>query len=347
MKKNDLQSLAIYSPDNVPALADALIKHGKRKYRHPITLQEIELHRQEIIANMYDLAESITFHASEIPIFENFRSMEAFMHAHDYFEIMIISEGTCDMAIESSIYHCKAGNVLFFNRNIKHAELYSLHTECRMSYLCLEKEFFANYPKEFDPLFQRGGQLERFVHANLEEKQVNKKDYMIFEPLSDNTSLFSLIGEIKHSFLGKKRFAKIEVYAKIAQLLCLLEDETFYKQAYVDLGNFPDLKLAEETRKIIEEHDGNISRAHIARCLNYSPEHTYRIFKKIYGISVKEYCQLLQMRHACQLLRQTNQSISSIIIEVGYTNKTQFYKVFYEVYGCTPLEFREKRAGFF
>lgn len=46
------------------------------------------------------------------------------------------------------------------------------------------------------------------------------------------------------------------------------------------------------------------------------------------------------MRHAATLLKETNLSISEIMLELKFTNTTQFYKIFKQEYGFTPKQYR-------
>jgi len=51
------------------------------------------------------------------------------------------------------------------------------------------------------------------------------------------------------------------------------------------------------------------------------------------------------LEEAKEMLLYTNKSISEIISDLGFSNRTYFYKVFFEEYELTPLEFRNKNKN--
>ncbi|MGE9965791.1 helix-turn-helix domain-containing protein [Fusicatenibacter saccharivorans] len=48
------------------------------------------------------------------------------------------------------------------------------------------------------------------------------------------------------------------------------------------------------------------------------------------------------LKKAEHLLSDTTASISSIALQLGFNNRTHFYKIFKGKYGITPGEYREK-----
>ena len=66
-----------------------------------------------------------------------------------------------------------------------------------------------------------------------------------------------------------------------------------------------------------------------------------RIFKECYGISFKDYIKNLRITEAISLVKETELSINDIMLKVGYTNKTEFNKIFVEKAGCTPSALRK------
>ena len=83
-----------------------------------------------------------------------------------------------------------------------------------------------------------------------------------------------------------------------------------------------------------------LSATELARFCHYSPAYFSRIFRKYTGLTFSEYVKRLRIGKACARLREGRGS-SSLYTQVGYTNKTTFYKHFREVTGMTPLEYRK------
>ena len=69
-----------------------------------------------------------------------------------------------------------------------------------------------------------------------------------------------------------------------------------------------------------------------------------RLFKQQTGISPHAFVNLIRLRQAAVLLRQTADSILSVALNVGFQSETHFGKAFKKQYGISPGQYR-KNAG--
>lgn len=76
--------------------------------------------------------------------------------------------------------------------------------------------------------------------------------------------------------------------------------------------------------------------------LHYNGEYLNRIVKKQTGKTILEYGQSIYLEEARQLLSNTDKSISSIIEELGFSNRSHFYRLFKTAFGETPLDYRKR-----
>jgi transcriptional regulator GlxA family with amidase domain len=49
------------------------------------------------------------------------------------------------------------------------------------------------------------------------------------------------------------------------------------------------------------------------------------------------------MKKVKRMLAETDKSIDTIISECGISNRTEFFKSFYERFGATPLKYRKNQ----
>ena len=87
----------------------------------------------------------------------------------------------------------------------------------------------------------------------------------------------------------------------------------------------------------------DISIAEIATKCGYTPEHFSRIFKKYTGKTPVAYLNSCRINKAKDLLLRSERSVDFVMYECGFTNRTAFFKKFYEQVGCTPLQFRKNQ----
>lgn len=67
----------------------------------------------------------------------------------------------------------------------------------------------------------------------------------------------------------------------------------------------------------------------------------YLRIKKNYGVSPNTYIQNIRLDYAMKLLRDTNDTISEVAYEAGYTDPKYFSRAFKKAKGLTPTEFRD------
>ena len=67
------------------------------------------------------------------------------------------------------------------------------------------------------------------------------------------------------------------------------------------------------------------------------------IVKKYSGKTLLEYGQDIYLEEARRLLLDTDMSISDIITELGFSNRSHFYRVFRRAFGETPLDYRNRQ----
>jgi AraC-like DNA-binding protein len=66
------------------------------------------------------------------------------------------------------------------------------------------------------------------------------------------------------------------------------------------------------------------------------------MFKKVTGINFTDYLSRVRVEKAKNLLLNPNLRISEIAFEVGFQSLTHFNRVFKNIVGQSPSEYREK-----
>ena len=101
------------------------------------------------------------------------------------------------------------------------------------------------------------------------------------------------------------------------------------------------ISYIEEALKYIESnYSEQISINKIAKWLNLDRSYMYRLFKSITGISPQEYLLDFRIRKACDLLKNTDLTITNISRSVGYEDSLYFSRLFKNKKGKTPSEYR-------
>jgi len=106
------------------------------------------------------------------------------------------------------------------------------------------------------------------------------------------------------------------------------------------------VSLIDEVKRYIDTNFHNdISRESVAEMFNISPGYLSRLFSKESDIKFNEYLKYSRISRSRTLLTNTNIKINEVSEKCGFTDTNYFCKVFREVNGCTPLEYRRKNKG--
>jgi two-component system response regulator YesN len=101
--------------------------------------------------------------------------------------------------------------------------------------------------------------------------------------------------------------------------------------------------LTEHILNIIEtEYDKDISLDYIAEKVHLTPAYLSFLYKQETGSNIIKQLSDYRMKKACEMLASSNMKINDIAQRCGYTNPSYFNRLFKNVYGVTPKQYREE-----
>lgn len=111
------------------------------------------------------------------------------------------------------------------------------------------------------------------------------------------------------------------------------ECETYFTRSQIAI-------VKEAEHLILEDLSKRFTAKEMANRFGIS-ESSFKLYiKGILGDSYLSYFRKKRMEKAAELLESTNMKVIDIAIRVGYENQGKFAKVFSNLYGVPPLEFR-------
>lgn len=93
---------------------------------------------------------------------------------------------------------------------------------------------------------------------------------------------------------------------------------------------------------IHQHYSEDLTRTMLADMVYLNPDYMARLFKRQTGTSVVNYITAYRIDKAKEFLRSSDLPVSSIASRVGYGNYSYFSKLFKDLAGCTPNEYRKK-----
>jgi len=91
---------------------------------------------------------------------------------------------------------------------------------------------------------------------------------------------------------------------------------------------------------LLDEHaaDSHYHISDLARDMNISRVQLHRKIKELTGMCCSAHIRDRKLRHAYELLRSTNKSVTEVAFEVGFNNLSYFARKFREKYNKNPSE---------
>ena len=112
-----------------------------------------------------------------------------------------------------------------------------------------------------------------------------------------------------------------------------------------EAGLAPNAAVVERARAYIEKHpDETVTLASLASAVGVSPFHLQRTFKRVVGVSPREYQSSLRVTRLKSRLR-AGDTVSRATYEAGFSSSSRVYEHSDEQLGMTPAAYRRGGAG--
>lgn len=279
----------------------------------------------------------------------NYAQAKDVLHFHDYFEFVIVLEGSIIQKIEEKEYLYPAGTCCLLNRSLCHLEHY--HSKSKVLFIGMSPDFILDlFLSAQNSSFQNEKKicesaLYHFIMEDLKNPD-KKKAYIDFTPPSCQNDqnveyLHSLAESMIQLLLYPDFGASYQIRGLFCTFLSYLSSPQYYHSKEVKLDTGSDFLIFSRISHLFEENDGRMTRPELEQLLNYSGDYLNRIVNKYAGMCLFDYGMTFCLKKAAWYLTETNDSISAIAAKLQFSNRTHFYHLFKEKYGVTPKEYRQ------
>ena len=262
----------------------------------------------------------------------------SFTHNHNSYELVFILEGEAFSCIEGRRLHLQAGNSYLINHSINHST--EFFSDFSAMYFTFSTRAIRNWLscEQFDI----ESPLSHFFKSDLTPNIPVQKKYIEFSQVhADKPSpAMHILRTIETEMSEKKPGYTSLVQGLVTRLFYTLQNPDDYQLNYVDLKMAAEYCLFEDVMRYLENIKRHVTRKELENKLHYSGNYINRVIKKYAGVSLQQFNQNIYMKEAERLLRSTDMTISEIVKQLGFENRTHFYKMFQDIYGVTPAEYR-------
>lgn len=228
----------------------------------------------------------------------------------------IVTQGEGTFSYAGETYHLTAGDIFLLERGME------------VEY----KPSFSN-PWTYYWVGMNGKQILNY----LSRCSIVDSHVILGQDTTDIKNIIQLICKLSQS-IESNNSNDILIMQYLYQLVYTLQ-EKFPKifSVQVDIVN-EDIQHAVDF--INTNYQKHITVEDVAKSVNVTRSHLYKLFKKNLGCSPKEYLTYIRMYHASQLLIHTSTLISDISRKVGYKDPLLFSKNFTKHFEISASEYR-------
>lgn len=238
-------------------------------------------------------------------------------HWHQSVEIFLVLEGEIDFYINSSQYMLTKGQFILVNSN----EIHSIDAPHENFTIVLQipQETFIDFRDE---------------------------EYILFKSTrhEKDSELIGVIRNMYRIYAEKQYGYEFEVQSLFYHLLYTLI--TKYKEKNIDEERIKQNKNLEKlshiTKYIMENYKEDISLESVAKTFGFSATYLSRIFQKYARINYKAYLINIRVEYGFKQLSNTEDSISDIALNNGFSDSRSFAKAFYKRFGLLPSDYRKE-----
>ncbi len=242
------------------------------------------------------------------------------LHWHNDFEILFCLQGALNIRVDEVTYHVIRGQTLMIGSSQPHAYLRSEEDNevilLRVGSLFLSESLFAEVARK------------QFATAVIGD---NEKISAIFERIAELSDR-----EISTEEKLEKQGC---IYFLISLLLKNLPQAIHSFKKHNKRLNYI-LNIQGALDYVSQNYQNKISVETAAQIVGYEKNAFCRVFKQATDTSFHQYLNSYRIKKACIFLLETGDSVSKIAGKVGFDEPKTFWRVFKQLTGVTPNEYR-------
>lgn len=269
----------------------------------------------------------------EFPFFiqYGFHKEDLEMHTHDFYELVIVLNGTAIHMVNQEEYLIQKGDVFVLSGSIAHG--YRNTSDFHICNVMFRPEYF--YPQMLD--VKRSVGFHALFVIEPQRTKDNKFQSRLRLSMATYEQIYPLLASMIHTITYQPFAYQTQLYAHFLQLITILCNEYTLLS---EQRNDGVLNLARLVSFMENHFQEPMTVPQLAQLSGFSERHFTRLFQATYQISPLQYLLKIRIRHASSLLRLSTLSISEIAYACGFEDSNYFSRQFHKTMGYSPKEYR-------
>lgn len=253
-------------------------------------------------------------------------------HFHNVMEIGICRWGTGDVILDKKRYPYKKGSVLVIPQNYPHAVYSTPEEKSFWEYIYIKPSAFL------DKIYKKDARKRNRYAEEIENRPFLKEREEIL-PFVTEVNL--IMDQIRVQAYGYRDCIRGLVYALLMEIIKinhLDKEKPEYGEKYRPQK---EKKLAKALEYMEENYQKDLRINDIAQAAYVSETYLRRLFAENCKMSPMQYLNVIRIKAACKLMKNTDANMNQVAYKVGFENMATFINNFKKITGCTPREWKQ------
>lgn len=248
------------------------------------------------------------------------------LHWHTAAEILMVLEGECHSETNENSYLVRQGEILITPPRCPHT--LSMGPDSKRCLLLFETDALEQM-RDFAPVLRR---CTKPIHISAQRAQ--------------ETGMLSTLNQVVSIYRFREPMWNTACYSLLFQVLAKLGQYSVYNMqieeeasAALRMASSPQI-MESVLGYINQNYAKDVSLEDMAAFSGYSKWYFSRIFKQYTGVPYMQYLTQVRVANVRQALIHEHTSVADICARSGFSSTSTFNRVFKELNGCTPSEYR-------
>ncbi|MBP3382141.1 MAG: helix-turn-helix transcriptional regulator [Clostridia bacterium] len=242
-----------------------------------------------------------------------------FCHNHREIEMVCVLEGNATVHIGNTTQKIKKGDTFFVSPYVLH------YTEIEQGAVYVSRCIC------FDAALLQNDTLAKALEEGTS----------VLTAVHHGEKVFTAVQRIYDACVNHADGWRMEVQGWLLLLFSLLKREQYIQTTTLPQGE----AFCRQVLMLLREHYAeDITSAHIATALFLSHGHFCRRFKANFNDNFSNYLRRFRLEKACEILCESQASVTEIARLVGFDDPSYFTKCFRETFGVTPRTYKRKHV---
>lgn len=241
-------------------------------------------------------------------------------HWHSEMEFVYVIEGMLKLMRNGTVSEIHSGEFYFCNSKVIHStSAPDSASNYKYLVLLLSYDFLLRFHEECDFDVSQGNAYENIREQLRKLAALTEEDSEQF-PLNIDIEKNRILLEIYQTLLSQC------ISKKVRNAVGVFEENSYAKSIM---------------EYVLQHYDQTLSLSMIAKDIGLSPQYLSKYFKKVTGIGITQYINLIRLDYANEELLSGKVSIVEAALNNGFPNVKTYVRICRNVYGMTPSEFRK------